>query len=226
MKHMKHILGISLLALLVLAGCKSQPGGKGNGSDSTATDTVYFDPVPECVNLGPKTFCWDGLDFISLRDSLTWKVYQAPEGGTFKDTVFVDHVESTDDKGKKVKEELAWNVRMLRFDNGTVYLEADFEEGFLLNRIRIETPEYHTKNGIGVGSTVAEVTKAYEGENLQVLPFEEYGVMEIVRPIIVGNASNRMIFHIPLGTWFKPEQESYGLADLPQDAKVVRVVLM
>lgn len=218
--------GIALLAIVLVAGCKTQPGGTGNGTDTTAVDTVYFDPVPECMNLAPKTFCWDGLDFISLRDSLTWKTYPAPEGGTFKDTVFVDSVDARDEKGKFTRTELAWNVRMLHFATGTVYLEADFEEGFLLNRIRIETPEYHTKNGLGVGSTVADIVKGYEGEQLQVLPFEEFQVMEIVRPVIIGNASSRMIFQIPLGTWFDPKKELYTVADLPMDAKVVRIVLM
>jgi hypothetical protein len=226
MKSTKNLVGIVFLGLIALTGCKNRPGGGGGESDSIPVDTLYFDPMPECADLPPKTFCWYGLDFISMQDSLTWKTYPAPEGGVFKDTVFVDQIEATDSTGKKRLEEIAWNVRMLQFANGTVFLEADFEEGFLLNRIRIETPEYRTKLGIGVGSTVAEVVKAFEGESLFVLPFEEYGVMEVVRPVIVGNGSNRMIFQIPLGTWFNPKAESYTLADLPLDAKVLRIVLM
>jgi hypothetical protein len=226
MKSIKNLIGFTFLLAFVLSGCKTQPSGQGGGADSTATDTVYFDPVPECVDLAPKTFCWDGLDFISLRDSLTWKTYPTPEGGTFKDTVFVDSIDATNEKGQIVREELAWNVRMLHFATGTIYLEADFEEGFVLNRVRIETPEYKTKSGVGVGTTVAGLAKAFEGELLYPMPFVEFGVMEIARPVVVGNGSSRMVFHIPLGAWYQPGKAEYTMADLPQDAKVVRVVLM
>ena len=210
------------LGLAFMVGCKDGKGGSGGENDSlVAPDTLYFDPVPECSDLKEKQFCWNGIDFISLGDSLTWKQYAPPVGGVFKDTVFSDTVQA--EGGEAVKD---WNVRLLRFASGTVFLEADFETGHLLNRVRLQTPEYKMKNGLGVGSAVAEIVKAYEGEQLYVLPFEEYGVMEIIRPVIVGESSRRIVFHVPLGDWYVAGKAEYVLADLPVGARVSQIVLM
>lgn len=211
---------IAFLAVVGLSfGCKN--GGSGGDTDTTKTDTVFVDPGPECQGLNPKQFCWAGLDFVGIGDSLTWKTYEAPAGGVFKDTVFSDTVHS--EANPQITD---WNVRMLRFATGTVYLEADFDTGHLLNRFRIETPEYTMKNGLHVGSTAGEVFKAYEGEVLRILPFEEYGVMEVVRTVIVGDITRSITFHVPLGSWYQAGQPEYTPASIPADAKISRIVVM
>ena len=219
MKTLAITLAVFTAIVSFSAGCKN--GNPPGSQDSLAVDTVVFDPTPECQDLPPKHFCWAGLDFIMLGDSLTWKQFEAPEGGVFKDTVFSDTLKS--ESSEQITD---WNARLLTFAAGRVVMEADFETGQLLNRIRIETPEYRLKNGLGLGSTAADVLKAYEGEALLVTPFEQYNVMELIRPVMHGNVRRTVTFHFPLGTWFQAGQNEYTPKDIPATAKVSRIVVL
>jgi hypothetical protein len=216
------IYSLTLLALMIWMGLSTGCKQNGNGSDqdSTASDSLV-DPSLECEGLKAKQFCWEGLDFIRIGDSLTWKTYAPPVGGVFKDTVFSDTVMA--ESGAQITD---WNVRLLRFASGVVFLESDFDTGHLLNRLRVETPEYSLKNGLRVGSTAAEVFNAYGAASLKVLPFEEYGVMEVIRNLLIGDTGRTLTFHIPLGPWYKPGLPAYDQSSIPADAKVSRIVVM
>lgn len=203
--------------LTLFLGCTQQ------GSDTQASDAVNSanaegpeteEPAPmvdpELFEKG--TFGYFGLDLMQIGDSVTFA--QLDVDVPVKDTLFVESsIEGADTI------EYAWSVRRVEFEGGNVFLEADFEENTYLNRIRIETPEYrHFETGLGVGSSVKDLTKNYP--DLLIRPFPEFGVIELI-----PNEHN--IYHIPLTDKINPENpDSWEVENLNPRAKVLRVVIL
>jgi hypothetical protein len=216
----KHpLIAIFFAATLVAVGCGDPKPGTTTPTDSIpAPDTVAIrSDDQECAALQPGQFCANGLDFLQLGDSLLWNTNIKPTlaDGIMKDTVFTDIT-----TGPEGIDTVDWFAKILRFPDGLIALDADFDSGQLLGRIRIESGRYHHSSGLRVGSTAKEL-KAF-ASTAYVAPFEAYKVMEIVVPY----QRSRMIFHIPMEGIFKADKTEYTLADLPDDAKIVRIVLM
>lgn len=207
---------------MLLAGCtgRNKPGG-----NSTTTDTVpeVMDTVAtrsteaECGSLQPGQFCSAGLDILRLGDSLTWndRIRASLPEAVLKDTVF-----SEPSAGPDGVDTVSWFVKMMRLPDGVVYLEADFDSGHLLGRIRIESGRYHHVSGLRVGSAGKEL-KAYFTD-AYVYPLPGHDVMEVVAPFQTG----KMIFHFPRAGFYDSAKHHYTLADVPDEAKVMRIVLM
>ncbi len=217
----KHpLIALSFLSLLVLLGCESKTTGSTTDADSTvvAPDTVAVRAADqECAALQPGQFCAYGLDFIGLGDSLTWNSNIVPtvSDAVMKDTVFTEL--SVGDGGLDT---VSWFAKLMRFPDGNVILDADFETGQRVGRIRIESGRYHHSSGLRVGSSAKEL-KAF-AKDAYVITFEEFKVMEIIVPY----QQSRMLFHVPQAGIIKPGKTEYTLADIPDDAKIVRIVLM
>lgn len=219
----KHLwTAYAIVSAVLIAGCVDNgKTGTANGTNDTVpeiADTVATLAVEtECSNLQPGQFCSNGLDFLHLGDSLTWNTHikaTLPDG-VLKDTVFTETA-----KGEMGIDTVSWFVKMLKLPDGVVYLDADFNSGHLLGRIRIESGRYHHISGLRVGSTGKELKAAFS--DAYVIPFEERGVMEVIVPY----RTSRMIFHFPQEGIFNPTKHEYKLPDIPDDAKVVRIVLM
>ena len=210
MKNLQHFLPVLFLALFVTA-CENDGGGTGDGTDSTATDTVVLEaPMVDPQEFPPQTFGYFGLDILNVGDSLTFAKLDTEV--PVKDTLFMDTIS---EGGEST--EYAWSVRMLEFERGRVFLEADFDQNIFLFRARIETPDYrHFDNGLGVGSTVADIKKVYP--TVPVQPFPEFGVIELV-------PNNHNIYHIPMPEGLDPAAD-LTVDDLDAQARVVRVVVM
>lgn len=216
-------IAFALLALLFMFSCGNQ------GTTVTTTETTN-DTVPEildtvatlsteaeCGNLQPGQFCSNGLDILRIGDSLVWnnKIKSSLPGGILKDTIFSEVAMSG-----QSQDTVSWFVKMLRLPDGVVYMEADFNNEHLLGRVRIESGRYHHVTGLRVGSSAKELKAAFK--DAYVIPFTERGVMEVILPFQTG----KMIFHFPAEGIFDSSQRSYTLNDIPDDAKVVRIVLM
>jgi hypothetical protein len=212
-------IAILFAATLFALGCgDNKPGGNTPNDSLPTVDTVAIRPDETgCATLKPGQFCADGLDFLKLGDSLTWNNHITPTlpDGAMKDTVF-----SEVSTGPMGTDTVDWFAKILRFADGDIVLDADFDSGQLLGRIRIETRRYHHPSGLGVGSTVKEL-KSF-ASTAYVTPLEPHKVMEIVVPF----QRTRMIFHVPIDGLLKDGKKEYTLADLPDDRKITRIVLM
>ena len=211
---------LALLLLIVFAGCKPAASGDGTDQDSVAVppDTVAIRTTDaECADLQPGQFCAAGLDFLKLGDSLVWNNNIKP---TLPDIVMKDTVFTETSEGVSGTDTTSWFAKILRLPDGMVILDADFNSGELLGRIRIESGRFHHSSGLRVGSTGKEL-KAFTTD-AYVIPFEEYQVMEIIIPY----QGSKMIFHVPQEGILKPGKTDYTMADILDDSKIVRIVLM
>jgi hypothetical protein len=217
----KHpLFALSLLAVVSIWGCESTNSISGNSNDSLLAkpDTVTIHTADqECADLKPGQFCAFGLDFLKLGDSLTWNEHIRPTlaDGIMKDTVFTE-VSQLQEGGDSV----SWFAKILRMPDGDIILDADFEQGQFLGRVRIESGRYHHSSGLRVGSTGKEL-KAFTTE-AYVVPFEAYHIMEVIVPY----QNSKIIFHFPEAGIFSKDKAEYTMADIPDDAKVIRIVLM
>ena len=213
------------LCLFILASCNSNNSGTDVNNPPDTTGTADRDTTPEqdpdilsigteCGSLAPGQFCANGLEILQLGDSLTWNnnVKPAIPGVTMKDTIFEDG---------EGEEAASWFVKILEHKDGRVYLEADFDTGHLLNRVRIETADYAHVSGLKVGSTVSDILAQFPEPFIGA--FEQYDVMEIIVPYAEGR---KMVFHIPLGDWYDSSTTEWKAEDLPASERVSRIVLM
>jgi hypothetical protein len=212
----------AIVSLLFIYACTNRnTGDTGDTTNDTIpeiVDTVAIVATEsQCDSLTPGQFCSRGLDIVMLGESLVWnnKIQPSLPEAEMKDTVFTEVTEVG-----KSRDTTSWFVKLLRLPDGIVALEADFNNEHLLGRIRIETSHYKHVSGLGVGSSgkdlKAKIKDAY------VIPFVEHGVMEVIVPYQTG----KMIFHVPKEGIYKPAKREYTLADVPDDARVVRIVLM
>jgi hypothetical protein len=213
----------SLILLVVLAfsfsACDSGNGSNGD-ADSLAVDTSAmlddFDPYKhaagtECATLKPYDICYQGFDFIKLRDTLAWKDLKVP-GGMVKDTVFNEIQFGMGDP-----DTISWVVRMIDEGGQRVYLESDFESNWFLNRVRIENPKYTLQPfGVRVGMTIAELKTKFPKLYINSLP--DYKMVEVYP------SSN--VFFLFEETGFVPKDALPTLSMVPEGAKIKSIVLM
>ncbi|MFM2377308.1 MAG: hypothetical protein RLZZ165_2405 [Bacteroidota bacterium] len=216
------LIAFAVIALLAAWGCVDQTGsGTASGTSDTvpgSVDTLAELPMEaECGSLQPGQFCSQGLDMLQLGESLAWNdtIRSMLPDGILKDTILTEVA-----KGDHGTDTVSWFCKILRLPDGMVYLDADFEEGYTLGRVRIESGRYHHVSGLRVGSTGRELKSQFK--DAYVIPFQEYGVMEVIVPY----RRTRMIFHFPQHGIFQSGKQEYRLSDIPDDAQVVRIVLM
>ncbi|MBP6641066.1 MAG: hypothetical protein KA293_12315, partial [Bacteroidia bacterium] len=219
----KHpLIAFALLSLLFIYSCGNKnKTGTADGTNDTIPEIIdsvaTLTTEAECGNLQPGQFCSNGLDILRLGDSLVWNnnIKSSLPDGTLKDTIFSE-VAMTGQS----QDTVSWFVKMLRLPDGIVYLEADFNNEHLLGRIRIESGRYHHVSGLRVGSSGKELKAAIK--DAYVIPFTERGIFEVIVPYQTG----KMIFHFPQEGIYDPAKHNYALTDIPDEAKVVRIVLM
>jgi hypothetical protein len=212
------IAAFSLL-MIVFSACDTTPKDPKDGKDPVDKEPVVNvqDATEECATLQKGQFCISGFDFLKVGDSLLWnsKIDPSVEVVSIKDTVFEGYM----DNGSTI-DTTAWFVKMLEYPDGMVFLEQDFENPHLMGRIRIESAGYSHASGLKVGSSVKDIKANFL--DIIPMPFEQYQVMDLVVPY----SGKRMIFQVPLGDYYKAGKEEYNMDEIPDDLKVVRIVLM
>lgn len=219
----KYTLIVAALSMLAFWGCVPKSNTNQNSNDSLTVDNpldtvAVISALPECQTLNPGQFCALGLDILKIGDSLVYNNNIRPSLATaiMKDTVIEENVPGADSADLST----AWFAKIMRFPDGDILLEAGGQDPQALNRIQIHSKSYQHTSGLHVGSTGKELKAKYD--DAYVLPFIEYEVMEIYIPYAEG----RVFFHIPMKGIYSPTKEKYELSDIPDDAQIVRIVIM
>lgn len=76
--------------------------------------------------------------------------------------------------------EFTWRVATLKAKGGPVYVESDFMDREQINRIRIETPALHLRNGLAVGMEVADLLAA--ATDWAIVPLRAYRLFDFYSP--------------------------------------------
>lgn len=214
----RYAIAAFAMLMVVFSACET-PKKSGDGKDPVDSEPVVNvqEAGEECGNLQKGQFCIGGFDFLKVGDSLLWNnnIVPSVEAISVKDTVFEDYT----DNGSSI-DTTSWFVKMLRYPDGMVYLEQDFENPHLMGRIRIETAGYSHASGLKIGSTVKDIKATFL--DVIPMPFEQYEVMDLVVPY----SGKRIIFQVPLGDYYAAGKEEYKIDEIPEDLKVVRIVLM
>ena len=209
--------------MLGIFGCVPKTPSEPSSTDSLVTDLdtiAVLKGLPECQTLSPGQFCVRGLDILKIGDSLVWNNNIVPslETAVMKDTLFEEPMP----EGTATEEDstIAWFVKIMRFPDGDIYLEAGGEDPQALNRIQIHSSYYKLSSGLHVGSTGKELKNIYS--EAYVVPFMEYNVMEIFVPYEEG----RLFIHVPMEGIYSPAKAEYDVTDIPDDVKIIRMVVM
>ncbi|MEM6263174.1 MAG: hypothetical protein AAGI38_11745 [Bacteroidota bacterium] len=111
-----------------------------------------------------------------------------------------------------------WQTLIIHHAQGNVWVEADFFKGEVINRLRIETPEFHVKKKIRVGNVWKELQPMAAGWNLTYLPTHQR---------IDAYSSEFPGIHFLFPTKEAPNpSEALSINSIPQDAEIVAIVVM
>lgn len=121
-----------------------------------------------------------------------------------------------------------WLTRSIDLAEGRLLIEGEFIDERVandtllseskINRIRIESPSFRTMEGIRVGSTTADLMKAFPNADMGLIPLTAYGLMD-VQP-----DSSHIHFLIPLPENL-PEEGPISPEMLPADGEVRMIVI-
>ena len=206
------LLGIAAL-FFMLSACTSNPSkDPATGHSFSIPDTLYFGDQPIPLSKADSTclassgaICEYGLQFAFLGMPLT-ELHLEEEG-----------VQITDRKYTEGGYE--WLGKEITFsDGGKVLLEGEFvDQGdpakrlpfSTTNRIRVESKQFRTINGISVGSPIADLRSQFPDSAFRVLYIPEYQTVDISLPEI-----SRLHFNVQ-GTDSLAAQANGNLLPLP-----------
>lgn len=128
---------------------------------------------------GPGLICPDGLSFIQLGD-------------------YIQDIDTFQVDTRNILDELIteggyhWVTRTVSFPEGEVIIEGDFipveqaNDTLLsmsrVNRLRIESADFSTPEGIHVGSPFASLLEIFDQAQLEIIPLPQYSVIQIAIP--------------------------------------------
>jgi len=186
-------LFISLAALVLLIKC-----------DDTPAESLAYELTPE------------GIGAIQLGDYLR-KV----------DSLSLPRLEVTEDQ--QFEGAYTWMTRTITWKNGDkVILEGDFFETdkvndqllqlSKVNRIRIESPDFTTSEGIHTGSTFKQLSAVFPDSSMMITPFPAYNMIEVFIP---GYSP----FHYLFSTENYSEEQIRSASISPED-RISTIVIM
>ena len=138
--------------------------------------------------------------------------------------------DSLDSKGGYV-----WVTRTFQFPKGRIFVEGEFIDeraatdtllsNTLVNRIRIESPEFATTDGIRVGDPVSKLFSLFPAEGLVILPVPGFQVLDISHR--QGIRRVHYMLNDPGYKMAKQMKDGYVPASvIPPDATFLYLVLM
>ncbi|MEM7035933.1 MAG: hypothetical protein AAF570_03065 [Bacteroidota bacterium] len=156
---------------------------------------------------GPQTIRKNGLSYLKIGDPMPKKGMSRLEGRPLRDT--------TMNEGG-----YTWRGCLLEYEDGTVLVEGDFVQGKTVNRIRVQTPEFHVKGGLKVGDRMPGLLA--KTDEWVVRPFPSYQLLELISPKFP-----RTIFLVRApGFDYEAEVEEVKVDEVAASAEVVGIVVM
>ncbi len=158
-----------------------------------------------------------GLRFVRLQDSLASIQPQGSNLVSMRDTL--EHANG-----------YIWLSRILDLQDGQIILDGDFIDdrqatqalidASQVNRIRIESPSFETQEGLKVGSTFADLIKAFHDSTLYIDPLPDFQMLQVQIP----NMGMYYLFE-------EPKQLDSGQLDIspdhvPSDLPIKAIVVM
>ena len=113
---------------------------------------------------GSKKISRSGLKYIQIGDPMLKEGMDHLKGHAARDTIFNE-------------DGYIWRAVILKYNTGKVYVEEDFFEKKVVNRIRIETPDLISRKTIKVGMNFADL-KAL-GDDWEIVYLDSYRVFDV-----------------------------------------------
>jgi hypothetical protein len=124
-----------------------------------------------------------------------------------------------------------WRAKVIHFAEGDLTVEGDFVDegdpaGKLptsgINRIRLQTPNFRSPEGWGVGTSISELRQSVPDSVFVVVPIPQYGFIQVSLP-----ALTRLNFLVRDNSLFSlPDSVLPSIGMLPGGAMVESVVIM
>lgn len=210
----------ALIVLMVMAfACDNQSEDNQQQEeylpDSTNTEGMV---EADCFSQ-PDIICESGLDFVRLGDYVADVLLEELGDEDVQDSI---------QQGNGYE----WLVRTLHLKDGKIIVEGEFfdqreSNDTLLslskvNRLRIESPVFHTPDQVRVGSTLDLLNQKYSPDSLLVSSIPEYQVINVQ---VYGQRIN---YHISdQGNQIATAAgNNLSIGDIPADKKISAIVIM
>ena len=148
-----------------------------------------------------------GLSYAKVGSPMPKVGVKKIKGHAVRDSIFED-------------EDFSWRVAILNYSKGKVFLEQDFNGAERINRIRIETPELKTQQGITVGQTIADLN-AITG-SWYVHPLPKFNVFDFYSELM---PRVHFVVSEPGRDMSDLDWEKYPISSFKPESKIVSIVV-
>ena len=149
---------------------------------------------------GAKKISGGGLKYVNIGDVMPPEGLNQIKGHAVRDTIFNE-------------DGYIWRALILKYKTGKVYVEEDFFNQNLVNRIRIETPDLVSRKSITIGMNFGELKTL--GDDWDVNYLESYGFFDVAS-----------IDYPSIHYLIKSNINTKDSEKLENDAKIVSIVVM
>jgi len=217
-------LFILLAFVCVLTSCnnendaeKTQDQTSSPGEGAELKQETYEETLA-CLQ-DPFHICESGIQSASLQDYLADVMIEPLNVAQLGDSL---------DEGNGY----VWLVRTLHMDKGKVYIEGNFiderkadEEEInssRVNRIRIESPQFYTQEGLTVGKTLGDLLEVYSDSAFYLVSQPDYGVLDLSR----FNSHIHFLVELDSARMEALESEASPLSKVPSSQAIRSIVIM
>ncbi len=213
----KNVLLVAIFFSALSWSCGNEESSSEQQKD-ILPDSVNTDGM---ANVDPRFLIQSqGLSFVNLGQPLNELDTIVPDLGILQDTLVYD-------------QDYVLATRTLTLDDGVVVVEGEYidenkvNNGIIasssVNRVRIESPRFQTRNGLSVGMSVRDLKQMFPEEEFYINPIIGYDALDISG---VFNTHIHYLVSDPGNELARSKQEGMSLDDLPAEAPFFAIVLM
>ncbi|MEL6132958.1 MAG: hypothetical protein AAFR59_06295, partial [Bacteroidota bacterium] len=197
---------------------EKQEAADASAEEMTTLEQETYEETVACMK-DPYHICESGIQSANLNDYIA---------DIMVEPLDVQSVGDSLDEGNGY----VWLVRTLHMDEGQVLVEGNFiddrkatEETLnqsQINRIRIESEQFYTEEGIKVGQTLSDLLKVYTDSAFYIVSQPDYGVLDLSR----FNSRIHYLIEIDVDLMEGLESAAAPLSEVPGSQAIRSIVIM
>lgn len=227
--HILHFIACPVFCwtcLFLFSACTTQNQEKENyeihyrdaEQDTIEGESTERVDASNCIE-NPTRICEEGLTFAQLGDSLNQLSFQGLETKAVFDSTMNE-------------EGYNWMIKTVELPTGFVTIEGEFIDErdvktqlkqTRVNRIRVESPFFRTKDNLSVGSSIKDLRSIYPDSAFFIIPLPQFNAISI--GLRTGSRLNYII-RDEHQQWNTTNYAAQFISDVPENAAISAIVIM